>query len=133
MDIQFYGTKEINVFRVELGVLLPKMHEEYNDYNQVYGGKNAYYDENEVLFMTKEDAICYAKYKVATGVKNTYAIVVDEIINTNNEVVEEIKMSGWSFDIDMDDFTFDGTNVVFSLVKTESGQIENFLNKTILK
>jgi hypothetical protein len=133
MDIQFYGTREVNVFRVELGVLLPKMHKEYNDYNQVYGGKNAYYDENEVLFMTKEDAISYAKYKVATGVKNTYAIVVDEIINTNNEVVEEIKMSGWSFDIDMDEFTFDGTNVVFSLVKTENGQIENFLNKTILK
>ena len=133
MDIQFYGTKEVNVFRVELGVLLPKTHKEYNDYNQVYGGKNAYYDENEVLFMTKEDAICYAKYKVATGVKNTYAIVVDEIINTNNEVVEEIKISGWSFDIDMDDFTFDGTNVVFSLVKTENKQIENFLNKTILK
>ena len=133
MDIQFYGTKEVNVFRVELGVLLPKMHKEYNDYNQVYGGKNAYYDENEVLFMTKEDAISYAKYKVATGVKNTYAIVVDEIINTDNEVLEEIKMSGWSFDIDMDDFTFDGTNVVFSLVKTEKEQIENFLNKTILK
>ena len=133
MDIQFYGTREVNVFRVELGVLLPKMHKEYNDYNQVYGGKNAYYDENEVLFMTKEDAICYAKYKVATGVKNTYAIVVDEIINTNNEVVEEIKISGWSFDIDMDEFTFDGTNVVFSLVKTENEQIENFLNKTILK
>jgi hypothetical protein len=133
MDIQFYGTKEVNVFRVELGVLLPKTHKEYNDYNQVYGGKNAYYDENEVLFMTKEDAICYAKYKVATGVKNTYAIVVDEIINTNVEVVEEIKMSGWSFDIDMDDFTFDGTNVVFSLVKTENEQIENFINKTILK
>lgn len=133
MDIQFYGTREVNVFRVELGVLLPKMHKEYNDYNQVYGGKNAYYDDNEVLFMTKEDAISYAKYKVATGVKNTYAIVVDEIINTNNEVVEEIKMSGWSFDIDMDDFTFDGTNVVFSLVKTENEQIENFLTKTILK
>lgn len=133
MDIQFYGTREVNVFRVELGVLLPQTHKEYNDYNQVYGGKNAYYDENEVLFMTKEDAISYAKYKVATGVKNTYAIVVDEIINTNNEVVEEIKMSGWSFDIDMDDFTFDGTNVVFSLVKTENEQIENFLNKTILK
>ena len=132
MDIQFYGTREVNVFRVELGVLLPKMHKEYNDYSQVYGGKNAYYDENEVLFMTKEDAISYAKYKVATGVKNTYAIVVDEIINTDNEVLEEIKMSGWSFDIDMDDFTFDGTNVVFSLVKTDK-QIENFLNKTILK
>lgn len=133
MGIQFYGTREVNVFRVELGVLLPQTHKEYNDYNQVYGGKNAYYDENEVLFMTKEDAISYAKYKVATGVKNTYAIVVDEIINTNNEVVEEIKMSGWSFDIDMDEFTFDGTNVVFSLVKTENEQIENFLNKTILK
>lgn len=133
MDIQFYGIREVNVFRVELGVLLPKMHKEYNDYSQVYGGKNAYYDENEVLFMTKEDAISYAKYKVATGVKNTYAIVVDEIINTDNEVVEEIKMSGWSFDIDMDEFTFDGTNVVFSLVKTKNEQIENFLNKTILK
>lgn len=133
MDIQFYGTKEVNVFRVELGVLLPQTHKEYNDYNQVYGGKNAYYDENEVVFMTKEEAISYAKHYVANGVVNTYAIVVDEIINTDNEVVEEIKMSGWSFDIDMDDFTFDGTNVVFSLVKTENEEIENFINKTILK
>lgn len=133
MDIQFYGTREVNVFRVEVGVLLPQTHEEYKDYSQVYGCKNAYYDENQVVFMTKEEAINYAKNYVANGVINTYAIVVDEIINTDSEVVEEIKMSGWSFDIDMDDFTFDGTNVVFSLVKTENKQIENFINKTILK
>lgn len=133
MDIQFYGTKEVNVFRVELGVLIPKTHKEYNDYSQVYGGKNAYYDENEVLFMTKEDAICYAKYKVATGVTNTYAIVVDEIIHSDVEGIEEIRGIGWNDSIDMDEFTFDGTNVVFSLVKTENEQIENFLNKTILK
>jgi hypothetical protein len=131
MDIQFYGTREVNVFRVELGVLLPKTHKEYNDYNQVYGGKNAYYDENEVLFMTKEDAICYAKYKVATGVTNTYAIVVDEIIITDNEGIEAIRGFGWNDSIDMADFTFDGTNVVFSLVKTESGQIEDFIDKCV--
>lgn len=133
MDIQFYGTKEVNVFRVELGILLSKTHEEYNVYSQVYGGKNAYYNENDVLFMTKEDAITYAKFKVATGVKNTYAIVVDEIIHSDVDSIEEIRRVGWHYSIDMDEFTFDGTNVVFSLVKTESGQIESFLNKTILK
>jgi hypothetical protein len=131
MDIQFYGTRDVNLFRVELGVLLPQTHNEYNDYNQVYGSKNAYYDENNVLFMTKEDAICYAKYKVATGVTNTYAIVVDEIIHTDVEGIEEIRGFGWNDSIDMSEFTFDGTNVVFSLVKTESGQIEDFIDKCV--
>ena len=49
------------------------------------------------------------------------------------EGIEEIRGIGWNDSIDMDEFTFDGTNVVFSLVKTENEQIENFLNKTILK
>lgn len=133
MDIQFYGTKEVNVFRVELGVLLPQTHKEYNDYSQVYGSKNAYYNENDVLFMAKEDAICYAKHYVENGVKNTYAIVVDEIIHSDVDGIEEIRCVGWNDSIDMDEFTFDGTNVVFSLVKTENEQIENFLNQTILK
>ena len=132
MDIQFYGTRDVNLFRVELGVLLPQTHNEYNDYNQVYGSKNAYYDENNVLFMTKEDAICYAKYKFATGVTNTYAIVVDEIIHTDVEGIEEIRGFGWNDSIDMSEFTFDGTNVVFSLVKTESGQIEDFIDKCVV-
>jgi hypothetical protein len=133
MGIQFYGTRDINVFRVELGVLLPKTHEEYNDYNQVYGGKNAYYDENNVLFISKEDAIAYAKHYVNNGVVNTYAIVVDEIIHSDIEGLEEIERFGWNDSIDMDEFTFDGTNVVFSLVGTENEEIENFIDKIILK
>ena len=133
MNIQFYGTREINVFRVELGVLLLPTHKDYNSYNQVYGGKNAYYDENNVLFLTKEDAIAYAKQYVNNGVVNTYAIVVDEIIHSDVEGLEEIERIGWNDSIDMDEFTFDGTNVVFSLVGTEDKEIENFIDKTILK
>lgn len=133
MDIQFYGTREINIFRVEVGVLLPPTHQSYNSYNQAYGGKNAYYDENNVLFSTKEDAISYAKRYVSNGVINTYAIVVDEIIHSDVEGLEEIKRIGWNDSIDMDEFTFDGRNVVFSLVGTEDKEIENFIDKTILK
>ena len=133
MDIQFYGLREVNVFRVEVGVLLLPTNKEYNSYNQAYGGKNAYYNENDVLFSTKEDAISYAKRYVTNGVVNTYAIVVDEIIHSDVEGLEEIERIGWNDSIDMDEFTFDGTNVVFSLVETENEQIEDFIDKTILK
>jgi hypothetical protein len=56
---------------------------------------------------------------------------VDEIIITDNEGIEAIRGFGWNDSIDMADFTFDGTNVVFSLVKTESGQIEDFIDKCV--
>lgn len=133
MDIQFYGTREVNVFRVECGVLLPKTDKEYNSYNEVYGNKNAYYDENNLLFLDKESAISYAKEYVNDGVDNTYAIVIDEIIETDIQGINEIKDFYWNDSVDMSEFSFDGNNILFSLVKTKNnGKIENFTDKEVV-
>lgn len=67
--------KPITLYKVEVGVLLPKTHEEYEDYSQVYDEKHAFYDENVVFFTNKEKAITYAKKYVRNGVVNTYGIV----------------------------------------------------------
>lgn len=67
--------KPITLYKVEVGVLLPKTHKDYKDYSQVYDKKHAFYDENVVFFTNKEKAITYAKRYVRNGVVNTYGIV----------------------------------------------------------
>ena len=73
--------KPITLYKVEVGVLLPKTHEEFKDYSQVYDKKHAFYDENVVFFTNKEKAITYAKRYVRKGVANTYGIV--SVLNYN--------------------------------------------------
>lgn len=67
--------KPITLYKVEVGVLLPKTHKEFKDYSQVYDKKHAFFDENVVFFTNKEKAITYAKRYVRKGVVNTYGIV----------------------------------------------------------
>lgn len=73
--------KPITLYKVEVGVLLPKTHKEFKDYSQVYDKKHAFYDENVVFFTNKEKAIMYAKRYVRNGVVNTYGIV--SVLNYN--------------------------------------------------
>ena len=73
--------KQITLYKVEVWVLLPKTHEEFKDYSQVYDKKHAFYDENVVFFTNKEKAITYAKRYVRKGVVNTYGIV--SVLNYN--------------------------------------------------
>ena len=73
--------KPITLYKVEVGVLLPKTHKEFKDYSQVYDKKHAFYDENVVFFANKEKAIMYAKRYVRNGVVNTYGIV--SVLNYN--------------------------------------------------
>lgn len=73
--------KPITLYKVEVGVLLPKTHKEFKDYSQVYDKKHAFYDENVVFFTNKEKAITYAKRYVRNGVVNTYGIV--SVLNYN--------------------------------------------------
>lgn len=73
--------KPITLYKVEVGVLLPKTHKEFKDYSQVYDKKHAFYDENVVFFTNKEKAITYAKRYVRKGVVNTYGIV--SVLNYN--------------------------------------------------
>ena len=75
------------LYLLEVGVLLPKKHKEYNDYSQVYDKKHSYYDENVIFFTDYSKAIEYALTYIVKGVKNTYAIIkqvfIDEDVLTD--------------------------------------------------
>ena len=65
----------ITIYKVEVGVLLPETHKDYNDYADVYDKKHAYYDENTLFFTNKKMAFAYVKRYVRNGVRNTYGII----------------------------------------------------------
>lgn len=97
--------KVIKLYKVEVGVLLPKTHKEYEDYSQVYDKKHAYYDENVVFFTNKRNAIRFLNHYLANGVVNTYGILSelnyvpeeiygDDYERYSNEDIENIKSFG---------------------------------------
>ena len=123
--------KPIILYKVEVGVLLPKTHKEFNDYACVYDKKHAYYNENTLFFTNKEKAIAYAKKYVAKGVVKTYGIV--SALNYNpvaiygeenadmysNEDTQQIEQEGCLenyVDLFGDD-NWDVKNVIFNLYK----------------
>ena len=65
--------KKVDVYIVEVGVVLPKNHEEYNLYEVVKG--YALYDENVVAFTDLDSAKTFAKQYVSEGVDQTYAFI----------------------------------------------------------
>ena len=97
--------KVIKLYKVEVGVLLPKDDDEYKDYSQVYDKKHAYYDENVVFFTNKRNAIRFLNHYVANGVVNTYGILSelnyvpkeiygDDYEQYTNDDIESIKSFG---------------------------------------
>ena len=97
--------KVIKLYKVEVGVLLPKDDDEYKDYSQVYDKKHAYYDENVVFFTNKRNAIRFLNHYVANGVVNTYGILSelnyapkeiygDDYERYTNDDIESIKSFG---------------------------------------
>lgn len=122
--------KPIKLYKVEVGVLLPKDHDEFADYSQVYDKQHAYYDENTIFFTNKEMAIQYVKKYVKNGVVNTYGIV-SELIYDPQEIygddyveyladdLKSIKENGYFenyVDIFCDD-NWDIKNVVYNIYK----------------
>lgn len=123
--------KPITLYKVEVGVLLPKKHEEYEDYSQVYDKKHAFYDENTLFFTNKEKAITYAKRYVRNGVVNTYGIVSalnydpvaiygeEDAAMYSNEDMQNIEDSA-CFENNIDVFgddNWDVKNVIFNIYK----------------
>lgn len=112
-------TKE--VYLVEFGVLLDKDSKEANGYTDVYDKKYGYYDEDQ-FYSTKEG---YEEKKteyldwVREGVKNSYMIVSNTVIDDNDEdemppVSEEHYLL---------------SDVVYSVAKINGKIIENFIKK----
>lgn len=70
-----YGKMRFYIYKVEVGVLLDKDNDEYEDYNKVYDKLNAYYDENVGFEIDYNMALEFAKNYVDKGVNGTYAII----------------------------------------------------------
>ena len=77
------------VYAVEWGYLLAKDSVEYDNYTSVYGGKNAYYDENQYYTTDNlEDIIINLLDCIAKGVGNIYVIVSFQCMLSNFNVTE---------------------------------------------
>jgi hypothetical protein len=120
--------KPIKLYKVEVGVLLKKEHQDYEVYAQVYDKQHAYYDENVVFFRDKKNAKEYLKNYVFFGVVGTYGILSELVYNQdeigyNDEDTQQILK-----DIDecgiFDDYAgvfeselYDTKNVIFTQYK----------------
>ena len=116
----------MDIFMTEVGVLLPRGHLEYDSY-LAWDKQNAYFDENLAFFLTKDEAINFAKQYVDEGVSNTYAlVVVDELDDVDDDTVQTIKDSG-CVDGDIANW-LEKREYVFSLYKDDKSTYhENFV------
>lgn len=122
------------VYKAEVGVLLAKDDIEYNDYSGVYGQKHSFYDENTAFFTELDSAKEYVKDYVESGVDYTYGVISDlkelpegeDIKIENNYIEDYIEVFGLDTDL-----LYGKENVVYSVVKTKDGLVEDFLDKDI--
>lgn len=111
---------KINVICLEVGVLLTELDEEFDCYNGVYDHRYGYYDENQTAYKESDlaKAIKDAKQYVAEGVDMTYAVITNQgQINYNGEFDEN----------DIEDFTHNAEDVIFSVAKVYGKIIEDFI------
>lgn len=119
------------IYNLELGVLLPEDHSEYQAYNNVFDKKHAYYDETYLNGVFTKELISKAREYVSAGVDNTYAVLTacwvpdylyDDLvkeINENGFIEESVDM------LDGEQYKYE--NIQWSLLKTKDGLVENFI------
>ena len=121
--------KGLKLFQVEVGVLLPSTHPEFEYYNDAFNPAYGYKNENIWFTNSYVDAVKGATSYVEEGVNNTYGIVSEigelseDFIIDNGNVVE--KETGVDFSEDFNDFSLN--KVVFSIMKTGEKTFKNFV------
>ena len=81
------------IWFVEVGVILPKTHEEFDCYHisNFYENEYSFFDENLVMFFEQDEALEWGKNYIDNGVENTYCIVHDSCqYNLGDEQIQEI-------------------------------------------
>lgn len=118
------------VYQYEVGILLDKDNEEFEDYSTVYDKKHGYYNEDWGVELTLEKAKEYVKDYVDDGVDKTYGIVSELEISDEEyeEILEDIENNGY---YDTSNFVLEYSLdiVCYSLYKDKENIIENFINK----
>lgn len=111
---------KINVICLEVGVLLTQLDEEFDSYSGVYDHRYGYYDEDQTAYKGEDlaKAIKYARQYVLDGVDMTYAVITNQgQINYNGEFDEN----------DIEDFTHNAEDVIFSVAKIYGKIVEDFV------
>lgn len=114
------------IYQYEVGVLLDKDDEEYEDYCDVWDKKYGYYNEDWGIELNLEQAKKYIQDYVQNGVDRTYGIISEIIISDEEyeECKENIEKNGYCEIADYDvDYSLE--NVIYSLCKNK----ENFIDK----
>ena len=113
------------VYAVEWGFLLSKDSVEYEKYSSVYGGKNAYYDENQYYTTDNLEGIIINLLDcVAKGVNNIYVIVSYQCMLSDfnaSEIKDDEELNNDYFDTS--DIDYSEESIVFSAYKNENREI----------
>ena len=111
---------KINTILLEVGVLITELDEDFDSYNGVYDHRYGYYDEDQTAYKESDlaKAIKYAREYVTDGVDMTYAVITNQgQINYANKFDSS----------DIDGFTYDAEDVIFSVAKIYGKIIEDFV------
>lgn len=126
------------IYKVEVGVLLPQDHDEFDCYSEVYDEKHGYYDENVLFFLEEERAIHYANEYIKDGVVNTYGIVKELIYDAEEfygdtykeyeeedirSIKEELYLENYVDLFCSDNWNMDG--IIYAKYKDEKSNIVN--------
>jgi hypothetical protein len=122
----------INIYKVEVGVLLRKDNDEYDSYAGVYDKQHAYYDEGVAFFTNKRAAMRSLKNYVKRGVLNTYGVlsrlayIPDEIYGDDYAALVKEDMRSIREEQNLENYqdifgydNYDQANVVFTMYKVE--------------
>ena len=111
-----------HLYFCEIGVLLDEKHPEFCDYQLSSMPKEfAYYDENILTFLTKEQAYNYGKEYVENGIEKTYAFFYDFVANITDEELEDIEKSLFC------EYCFDlSKEVITKFIYKENGEIKEY-------
>lgn len=110
------------VWLADVGVLMTDEKDpSFEMYSDAYDRKYGYYDENQIYFPEKQDAMNYVRDYVAKGVEKTYGIVSETYIpesSIGNEDVSELPVEDENYDV---------KDVVFCLAKIDGNVRVNFI------
>lgn len=128
--------EKITLFLVEVGILEDKAQaKKEEEYIPAYDEQFHYWDENFIVFMGSEEAVCYALGYVINGKINTYAVckelqVPQEWVSEDD--IRDIKecgiFDGWSEVFEGE--RLDCKHIILDIYKSEDKTIKfGFINK----
>lgn len=110
----------MQLYLVDVGVLLPRNHKEFEFYSTVYDHRYGYYDENQYI-SKYEGTLNDIENYVKNGVEGTYGVLTYQGEFPDDTIIDE--------DFDLFNCNYSIESVVFSLCKKNGELVFNFIEK----